>query len=60
LIQSREAEVNARNVNNSTPLHYAVDNQNEQIVLLLLKLGGDPNIQEIDDVGLNSALHKAV
>lgn len=41
----KEAQVNARNVNGSTPLHIAVMIQNINIVKLLLNYGADVNLK---------------
>ena len=37
LLEEKEADVNAENVNNSTPLHFAVMTHNQALVEILLK-----------------------
>jgi|JI6StandDraft_1071083.scaffolds.fasta_scaffold02476_12 ankyrin repeat protein len=39
----KEADINARNVNGCTPLHFAVQSENVNMVKIVLKYGGDPN-----------------
>jgi ankyrin repeat protein len=43
LIPCQEADVNARNINGATPLHYAVQARNPLMIELLLKFKADPN-----------------
>lgn len=51
LIEDGEANVNSRNINDVTPLHFAVNSQNSIIVELLLKYKADPNSKECFDIG---------
>lgn len=37
LLEDKEADVNCRNINGATPLHYAVQNGNHLVVEVLLK-----------------------
>lgn len=43
IISDKEADINARNVNGCTPLHFAVKSENINMVKIVLKYGGDPN-----------------
>ena len=60
LLEDSEANVNCTNINGQTPLHYAVDAQNTQIIQLLLEFGASPDTQEHQEVGKNTPLHMAV
>lgn len=60
LLDDKEADINARNINGATPLHYAVQVNSLQIVDLLLKYKANPNLQEYIEVGLRTPLHYAV
>lgn len=51
LLEDEEANVNARNINDVTPLHSAVNSQNLTVVELLLKYKADPNSKECFDIG---------
>eukprot|EP01016_Furgasonia_blochmanni_P003622 TRINITY_DN11417_c0_g1_i3.p1 TRINITY_DN11417_c0_g1~~TRINITY_DN11417_c0_g1_i3.p1 ORF type:complete len:264 (-),score=47.29 TRINITY_DN11417_c0_g1_i3:142-933(-) len=60
LLEENEADVNARSVNGSTPLHFGVCYENASVVEILLKYRADPNLKEYPDVGEYSPLHRAV
>ncbi|KAM3144131.1 hypothetical protein pb186bvf_003895 [Paramecium bursaria] len=60
LLQDKEANVDARNINGSTPLIFAVQANNPTITEVLLKFQANPNLQEYYDVGQKAALHYAV
>ena len=60
LLEDSEADVNCQNINGQTPLHYAVDSQNTQIISLLLQYGASPDIQAHQEVGQNTPIHLAV
>ena len=60
LLEDKEADVNAQNINGATPLHFAVHCDNPTIVEILLKFKADPNIHEYFDVGECTPLHRAV
>ena len=60
LLDDGEADVNCRNVNGQTPLHYAVREQNQTMIDTLLHYNADPNAQENADIGGGSPLHLAV
>jgi ankyrin repeat protein len=51
LLEDEEADVNCRNINNATPLHFAVNSQNSTIVELLLKFNANPDLKESYDIG---------
>ena len=59
-IIDKEAQVNSRNVNGCTPLHVAVTTQDTNLVKVLLKYGGDANLQEYNDIGQKTPLHYSV
>jgi ankyrin repeat protein len=46
LIASGEHDVNAQDADGRTPLHYAGEQRQSQIVSALLDAGADPNLQE--------------
>ena len=60
LLDDNEADVNTRNINGQTPLHFAVEAQSYTMIEVLLKYGADPNIQDQLDIGFNTPMHKAV
>ena len=60
LLEENECDVNARNINGQTPLHFAVNAQNRTMIETLLNYGADPNIAENEEIGLNSPMHLAV
>ena len=60
LLEDREAKVNCTNVNGATPVHYAVQYQNKDILEVLLRYGANPNVQEFLDVGFCTPLHRAI
>ncbi|CAD8052048.1 unnamed protein product [Paramecium sonneborni] len=60
LIEDKEANVDARNINGATPLIFAVQANHPQITELLLKFKANPNLKEYYDVGEKTALHYAV
>jgi len=47
LLASGEYDVNAQDADGKTPLHYAAEQQQVEIVSALLDAGADPNIPEI-------------
>ena len=49
LLLERGAEIEARDINNKTPLHYAADNNSTESPQLLLKRSGD-----IEAMGYNN------
>ena len=59
LLDDNEVDVNAKNINGMTPLHFAVQVQNKTMIETLLQYGADPNIQENEDIGFNTPLHRA-
>lgn len=46
LVAGGEHDVNARDLDGKTPLHYATEQEQSEIVHALLDAGADPNIQE--------------
>jgi len=60
LIEDKEADINARNINGSTTLIYATIMNSEKTVEILLNYKCNPDLQEFHDVGLKTALHYAV
>lgn len=60
LLEDNEADINARNINGATPLHFAVTYQNPTILEILLKFKANPNLKEYYDVGECTPLHRAV
>ena len=51
------ADVNAKCLNGKTPLHYAVERENESMIRLLLELGADMSAQ---DIARRAPLHTAI
>lgn len=60
LLEDNEADINGRNINGATPLHYAVAYQNFTVTEILLKFKANPNLKEYYDVGECTPLHRAV
>ena len=60
MLEDKEVDVNARNINGQTPLHFAVEAQNVTMIETLLKFQADPNIQENEEIGWNTPMHRAV
>ena len=60
LLDEKEVDVNATNINGMTPLHYAVNEQNSVMIETLLQYGADPNIQTNEEIGANTPFHLAV
>lgn len=60
LLEDNEANINGRNINGATPLHYAVSYQNLTVTEILLKFKADPNLKEYFEVGECTPLHRAV
>jgi len=60
LLEDNEADINARNINGSTPLHFSVTSQNPTVTEILLKFKANPNLKEYYEVGEGTALHRAV
>ena len=44
LLDDNEVDVNEKNINGMTPLHYAVEAQSQVMIETLLKYGADPNL----------------
>ena len=44
LLEDDEVDVNVRNLNGATPLHYSVYYDNPQMVEIVLSYGADPNL----------------
>jgi len=53
ILVSRGADVNARNKNNQTSLHYAARDGYASVVGFLLESGADPNVQDIQPWEVN-------
>ena len=60
LLKDGEADVNCQDINGRTPLYFAVMSQNINMIQTLLEYGALPNIQENENVGWNTPMHKAV
>ena len=60
LLEDGEADVNGKNINGQTPLHFAVEAQNETMIETLLHWNADPNLPDNEEVGANTPLHMAV
>ena len=60
MLNDGEVDVNAKNHNGQTPLHFAVDTKNKAMIEILLRYGANPQIQENIDVGHNTPMHLAV
>ena len=45
---TKETDVNAKNINNQTPLHIACLNKSEKLVELLLEFGADFESKNLD------------
>lgn len=60
LLEDKEADVEIRNLNGATPLHYAVYYNNPVFVKIFLSYGADPNPQEYNHAGECTPLHRAV
>lgn len=60
LLEDKEADVNAVNINGSTPVHYAIYYENNDILEVLLKYGANPNVKEIEGIGGCTPIHRAV
>jgi len=59
LLEDNEADVNGRNINGQTPLHYAVESQNKEIITTLLQYHADPNIACNMEIGGFNPMHRA-
>ncbi|MCE7873811.1 ankyrin repeat domain-containing protein [bacterium CPR1] len=57
LLLERGAQVNARSINQWTPLHYAAEANNPGMITLLISRGAEPNAVDSDG---NTPLHLAV
>ena len=60
LLNDKEADINARNINGSTPLHFAVFSENPTLVSIILSYNPNPSPQENYDTGEKTPLHYAV
>jgi ankyrin repeat protein len=60
LLDDKEADVNCRNINGATPLHYAVHANSAAVIEILLKHGADPNLKEYIEMGEKAPLHYAI
>ena len=59
LLQEDECNVNCKNINGATPLHFAVRAENETIIDILLEAGANPNTAENEEIGSNNPMHVA-
>lgn len=60
LLNDKEADPNACNINRMTALHMAVEINNVAIVEILSRFKADPNRRTAHDVGEKTPLHLAV
>ncbi len=62
MLEENEVDIDCKNINGQTPLHFAVMTQNRTMIKTLLLFDNGlniPNIADNKEVGLNTPMHRA-
>ena len=49
LVKNKNIQINKQNYDGDTPLHFASDNNNREIIIDLINNGADMNISNLED-----------